>query len=84
MPESHNPLSPPEHPREKKPYRPILITILCAFLLGAGSCGLFATTFESSSGIATLFGFIFLVCVVALAGGLIWLLVTFLINVNRR
>jgi hypothetical protein len=82
-----NPLSMPESPREKRPYKPILITIVCAILLGAGSCFGFATTalgVHSNSSLATLFAVIFLACAGAFIGGLIWLFFAFILNRTRR
>ena len=73
---------PPPKPESK--YKPIVITIVCAIVLGAGSCWGFATTMGSNGDFTMLFALVFLACVAAFFGGLIWLFVTFLMNINRR
>ena len=64
---------------KKTNYKPVLLTILCSFLLGAGSCFGFLTTlnFNRSVPINGVFA-------VAFPVSLIWLIVTIVINFFRR
>jgi lysylphosphatidylglycerol synthetase-like protein (DUF2156 family) len=81
-------------PGQRKSNRPILITLLCAFLLGGGSCFGFMTTLNSHGGSSTansaitiaclVFAIAFVVCALTFVGGLIWALVAFLNNRNRK
>jgi Na+-transporting NADH:ubiquinone oxidoreductase subunit NqrD len=69
---------------EPKPssYRPILITLLCALLLGGGSCFGFLTTLQtlqgSNSSINSIFGLGFIGSLFVFFGAVIWFIVTWL------
>ena len=59
-------------------FRPVVITLFSAFLLGAGSCFGFLTTLTpiwGGSWINVVFQWIFILCVVAFLGALVWALV---------
>jgi hypothetical protein len=71
---------------ERSRYKPILITLLSAVLLGAGTCfGLMRTLNlnNSASRVPEAFAAAFICCVVVFVGSLIWALVRFLRNANR-
>jgi phage shock protein PspC (stress-responsive transcriptional regulator) len=77
------PLTPPA---KRSSYKPILITLLCAGLLGAGTCFGFANTFNlnrKSSLVPMVFAAAFIGCVLTFIGSLIWAFVRFLQNANR-
>jgi hypothetical protein len=63
-------------------YRPIVITLLCAFILAGGSCFGFLATFKTLEGtnppMNTVFIGAFFCCVIVFVGALLWLLVTWL------
>ena len=62
----------------KKPdYKPVLLTILCSFLLGAGSCFGFLTTlnFNRNVPINGVFAVGFCVCLLVFLGSVLWLAV---------
>jgi hypothetical protein len=67
----------PEVPRPtRKPnYRPVLLTILCSFLLGAGSCFGFLTTlsFNHNVPINGVFAVGFCICLLVFLGSILWL-----------
>jgi hypothetical protein len=66
----------PRPPRQTN-YRAALITLLCSFLLGAGSCVGFLTTlnFNHGSAISTAFAAGFGLCVLVFLGSVVWLVV---------
>lgn len=75
---------PPPLPRSS--YRPILITLLCAFLLGGGTCFGFLNTLNMNGGSSTAnsaFAIIFVVCALVFIGASIWAFVRWLKNANR-
>ena len=67
------PLNPPKKPN----YKPVLLTILCSFLLGAGSCFGFLTTlnFNRSVPINGVFAVGFCVCLLVFLSSILWLAV---------
>jgi hypothetical protein len=69
-----NPNSPsPGVPPAKTNWGPIRLTILSAFLLAAGSC--FGAISSRGNTAPVIFSVLFIVCVLAFFGGLIWALV---------
>lgn len=76
-------LSPPgPPPAGGRVYKPILITILCAVLLAAGSCYGFLNTMTSVTWYSKALAAVFLVSALVFAVALVWLLVAFVINVT--
>lgn len=76
-----NPLIPGENvPPPKSSWRPILITIFSALLLGAGSCFGFVSTFNMNrqSTMSAAFAVLFLLCVIFFVGGVVWAIVSFI------
>jgi hypothetical protein len=72
-----NPDLPPA-PAPKRPnFRPVLITLLCSVLLGAGSCFGFLTTLNTneSSAINLALAVLFLLCVATFLGSVVMLIV---------
>jgi hypothetical protein len=65
----------PLPPIKKSNYKPILLTILCSFLLGAGSCFGFLTTlnFNRNVPINGVFAVGFCICLVVFLGSILWL-----------
>ncbi len=63
-------------------YRPILITLLCALLLGGGSCFGFLATFKTLEGtnppMNSVFAMMFIGCVLIFIGAFFWLIVVWL------
>jgi len=62
----------------KKPnYKPVLLTILCSFLLGAGSCFGFLTTlnFNRNVPINGVFAVGFGICLLVFLGSILWLVI---------
>jgi hypothetical protein len=75
--ENMNPDLPPA-PAPKRPnFRPVLITLLCSVLLGAGSCFGFLTTLNTneSSTINLALAVLFLLCVATFLGSVVMLIV---------
>ncbi len=68
---NQEPLSPGRRPI----YKPILLALLCAFLLGAGSCFGFASTLSGNSSMSSVFAGCFLLCVLAFLGSIVWIVV---------
>jgi hypothetical protein len=65
----------------KSRFRPVAITLVSAFLLGAGSCFGFLTTLTVTlhgSWINVAFAWIFILSIVAFLGALMWALVIFI------
>lgn len=63
-------------PPPKSKWRPVVITIVSAFLLGAGSC--FGAIAAGNSSISSALLAVFFASVAALLAGLIWALVTWI------
>jgi hypothetical protein len=66
----------------KSRFRPVVITLFSAFLLGAGSCFGFLTTLtliKGSSWINVVFAWIFILCLVTFLGALVWAVVIFIL-----
>jgi hypothetical protein len=65
--------------KERSSYRPMVITLLCAVLLGGGSCFGFVATFGARQGVNPLinnaFAVAFVISVFVFLGALIWLMV---------
>ena len=62
----------------KKPnYKPVLLTILCSLLLGAGSCFGFLTTlnFNRNVPINGVFAVGFGICLLVFLGSILWLVI---------
>ena len=62
----------------KKPnFKPVLLTILCSFLLGAGSCFGFLTTlnFNRNVPINGVFAVGFGICLLVFLGSILWLVI---------
>ncbi len=71
------PAAPEEH-EEKPTFKPILITLLCSFLLAGGSCFAAVRTFTYSSGGGTSWGVfmvIFLAAALTFILACVWLMV---------
>jgi hypothetical protein len=66
---------------DRQAYKPILITIVCAALLAAGSC---YGAITSSLNSALLFGIVFFISAGTLVGAIIWLIVAAILNRSRR
>jgi hypothetical protein len=67
-------------------YRPILITLLCAFLLGGGTCFGFLNTLNFNGGSSVLndvFAVAFVLCALTFIGSAIWAFVRWIKNQNR-
>lgn len=78
--------SPLTQPAKRSSYKQILITLLCAALLGAGTCFGFMKTFNlngNSSFVPMVFAAVFIGCVLTFVGALIWAFARFLQNANR-
>ena len=58
-------------------YKPTLLVMLCAFLLGAGSCFGFTSTFNTNviSPLGGVFAVGFVICLVVFLGALLWLII---------
>jgi len=67
----------PEPPVRKANYKPILLVMLCAFVLGGGSCFGFASTLTSNgnSSMSGIFAGCFLLCVLVFLGSIVWIVV---------
>jgi hypothetical protein len=67
----------PETAARRSTYRAALITLLCSFLLGAGSCFGFLTTlnFQGGSPRNTAFAVGFGLCVLVFLGSVVWMVV---------
>jgi hypothetical protein len=65
----------PMPPGKKANYKPILLVMLCAFLLGTGSCFGFASTLSGNSSMSGFFATSFLLCVLAFLGSIVWIVV---------
>ena len=65
----------PPNPPKKSNYRPILLTMLCSFLLGGGSCFGFLTTLNlnRSTPINSVFAIGFAVFLLVFLGSILWL-----------
>ena len=60
---------------KKSNYTAILLVMLCAFVLGAGSCFAFASTLNGNSSMNGVFATSFLLCVLVFLGSIVWLVV---------
>ncbi len=62
---------------KKANYKPVLLTILCSFLLGAGSCfGFLATlNFNRNVPINGVFAVGFGICLLVFLGSILWLVI---------
>jgi hypothetical protein len=65
----------PEPHVRKANYKPILLVMLCAFLLGTGSCFGFASTLSGNSSMSGVFAASFLLCVLVFLGSIVWIVV---------
>jgi len=65
----------PMPPGKKANYKPILLVMLCAFLLGVGSCFGFASTLNGNSSMSGVFATSFLLCVLVFLGSIVWIVV---------
>jgi hypothetical protein len=72
-----------EIPPSKSKWRPIVITIVSAVLLGAGSCFGFITTNGLNQILGIVFAGVFFSCVAAFVAGLIWALGAFIEGLRR-
>jgi hypothetical protein len=74
-------------PTPKSSWRPIVITLCSALLLGAGSCFGFLMTLNSNGGSSaanTTFMIGFFLCLVAFLAGLAWAFATGIRNAKRK
>ena len=83
-PEPNQFISGPGAPKPRPSWVPIIATILCAIALGIGSCFGFVITLQPqnrafNSGFSTLF----LLCIAAFFGGVIWAFVRLIKNSRR-
>jgi len=62
-------------PPRKTNYKPILLVMLCSFLLGGGSCFGFASTAIGNSPVSGIFAASFLLCVLVFLGSIVWIVV---------
>ncbi len=74
-------IPPREIPPEKSEWRPIGITLAAAVLLGAGSCA--GAFLGGGRGVTQAFAFLFVICVAAFFGGLVWALFKWLEQFRR-
>ena len=65
------------------PWRPIVVTLLSALLLGAGSCFGFLATISEGSNVSGVFMVAFLLCLIIFIGSLVWAFVTWIRNAKR-
>ncbi|HEY4880462.1 MAG TPA: hypothetical protein VIH97_15175 [Candidatus Acidoferrales bacterium] len=63
---------PQQAPRNRINWRPIGLTILWALLLGVSSC--FGAILSHGKTLSVIFSAVFIVCVLAFVGGLLWAL----------
>jgi drug/metabolite transporter (DMT)-like permease len=72
----------PANGKPKTSLKPILITLLCTVLLGAGTCFGFLSTFNLNRNVpvANVFAVVFIISVLAFIAGVIWLLVAWARN----
>lgn len=70
-------------PPPVSPWRPIVITLLSALLLGAGSCFGFLSTMSEGSSVSGVFMEAFLLCLIIFIGSLVWAFVTWIRNAKR-
>jgi hypothetical protein len=69
----------PESSQPKRPnYRPILITLLCAFVLGGGSCFGSLAFEDTNPSMGTIFAMAFFCGAIVFIGALIWLVAAWL------
>jgi hypothetical protein len=71
-----------EPPPPKSKWRPIVLTIVSAVLLGAGSC--FGAISSSGGNLTFVLSAVFVACVGAFVGGLFWALGTWIEGIRRR
>ena len=64
-------------PARKSNYKPILLVMLCSFLLGGGSCFGFASTLTSNgnSPMSSIFAASFLLCALVFLGSIVGIVV---------
>ncbi len=65
----------PMPPGRRANYKPILLVMLCSFLLGGGSCFGFASTLNGNSPMSSIFAGCFLLCVLVFLGSIVWIVV---------
>jgi hypothetical protein len=75
-------IPPQEIPPEKSEWRPIGITLGAAVLLGAGSCA--GAILGGGRWVTEVFAALFVLCVVALFGGMVWAFATWAQKFGRR
>jgi hypothetical protein len=82
--------NPPDHPVSDQqgqppvsPWRPIVITLLSALILGAGSCFGFLNTISGGPAANDVFMVTFLLCLIIFIGSLVWAFVTWIHNAKR-
>jgi hypothetical protein len=78
-----HPVSDQHSPPPVTPWRPIVITLLSALLLGAGSCFGFLSTINEGSAVNGIFMVAFLLCLIIFIGSLVWAFVTWIHNAKR-
>ena len=68
---------PASHPQKQSSYKPVLLTILCSFLFGAGSCFGFLRTlnFNHAVPINGLFAVAFGICLLVFLSSIVWLVI---------
>jgi hypothetical protein len=81
-----NPVPPGQVPPQQVPRRganwwPIGLTILSALVLGAGSC--FGAIISGGKTLSFVFSALFIVCVLAFVGGLLWALGIWIESITR-
>ena len=77
------PVSDQQGPPPGSPWRPIVITLLSALLLGAGSCFGFLSTMSEGSNVSGVFMVAFLLCLIIFIGSLVWAFVTWIHKAKR-
>jgi hypothetical protein len=86
-PEPNQLLPDPGAPKPRPPWAPVVTTIVCALVLGLGSCFGFLSTLNfngGSSPLNTAFMLLFLLCAAAFLGGVVWAFIRLLNNSSRR
>jgi hypothetical protein len=78
-----HPVSDQHSPQPVRPWRPIVITLLSALLLGAGSCFGYLSTMSGGSTVSGMFMVTFLLCLIIFIGSLVWAFVTLIRNAKR-
>jgi flagellar biogenesis protein FliO len=84
-PEPYQLIGGPGAPKPRPSWMPIIVTIISAIVLAMGSCFGFVITLQPQNrAFNSAFSTLFLLCVVAFFGGVIWAFVRLIKNSRRR